>query len=76
MKCDHTKFCPYCGPDQERLLKCLQIAYAILAPIEHQWAGRHTAEGQGALAAMRDAIANATEQDAEVVQNEAQGETK
>lgn len=72
MSCDHTGFCPYCGPERDRLVKVIQIAYTILADVRHQWAGRHTAEGQGALVAMREAIAKATGRDPQDVQDEAQ----
>ena len=67
-----------CAPDARliaaapELLTVVQIAYTILADIRHQWEGRHTAEGQGALAAMRDAIAKATGRDPKDVQDEAQ----
>lgn len=52
------------------LLPAVQIAYTILADIRHQWNGRHTVEGQGALCAMRDAICAATGRDAEEVQDD------
>lgn len=52
------------------LLAATKIAYTILADIRHDWAGRHTAEGQGALCAMRDAIAKAECREAEEVQDE------
>ena len=41
----------------KRTIAALKMAYTILADMRHQWPGRHTAEGQGALSAMRDAIA-------------------
>lgn len=72
MICDHNRFCPYCGDEQHRLVKVIQIAYTILADVRHQWPGRHTEEGQGALVAMRDAIAKVTGRDAQTVQDEAQ----
>ena len=52
------------------LLTTTKIAYTILADIRHQWHGRHTAEGQSALSAMRDAIAHAEGRDPKDVQDE------
>src|ERR1044071_2002478 len=52
------------------LLTVAQIAYTILAAIRHQRPGRHTAQGQGALCALRDAIVKATGRDAQDVQDE------
>ena len=52
------------------LLTAAQIAYTILADIRHHWEGRHTIEGQGALIALRDSIAQATGRDPQDVQDE------
>ena len=52
------------------LLVAAQCAYTILADIRHQWAGRHTEEGQGTLVALREAIAQATGRDPQDVQDE------
>lgn len=52
------------------LLIAAQIAYTILADIRHHWEGRHTIEGQGALIALRDSIAQATGRDPQDVQDE------
>lgn len=51
------------------LIGC-QIAYTILADIRHNWAGRHTPEGQAALIALRDAISDATGANPQDVQDE------
>ena len=56
--------------DRRLLLIATRIAYTILGDVRHQWAGRHSPEGQGALIAMRDAIAYATGKEAMEVQDE------
>ncbi len=56
--------------ERDALLKTTQVAYTILADIRHDWRGRHTAEGQSALCAMRDAIAKVTGRDVQDVQDD------
>ena len=65
----HREYKAVCAEKAE-LLACTKIAYTILADIRHQWKGRHTAEGQAALCAMRDAIAKDNGRDPQDVQDE------
>ena len=46
------------------------MAYVILADVRHEWPGRETMEGQGALSAMRDALAKAEGREPWEVQDE------
>ncbi len=57
---------------EQKLLEATKAAYAFLAPISNQWAGRHTREGQYLLCMLRDAIAEVTGQDEMDVQDAAQ----
>jgi predicted heme/steroid binding protein len=51
------------------LLEALESAYAHLGNNSHQWEGRYTLAGQSLLSSMRDAIAKATNRDAQEVQD-------
>lgn len=53
----------------ERTISALKVAYRVLGDIRHQWPGRHTVEGQGALATMRDVIAEADGREPSEVQD-------
>lgn len=53
------------------LLEALTDAYSVLADVRNHWPGRTTGEGQRLLCRMRDAIAGATGQDAQSVQDAA-----
>ena len=56
--------------EKHALLVAAQVAYTILADVRHEWDGRNTEEGQGALIALRESIAKATGRDPQDVQDE------
>jgi len=47
----------------------IRQAYAVLAPIDQHWHGRHTEQGQRLLCELRDAIAEHCDMDPESVQD-------
>ena len=53
------------------LLEAAWVAYRLLADVGHEWAGRHTPDGQMILINLRDAIAKATGEDAQTIQDDA-----
>lgn len=52
------------------LLATVEAAYVLLGSIRTQWDGRHSAEGQGLLCDLRDAICKATGREAQDVQDD------
>jgi hypothetical protein len=52
------------------LLVACEMAYRLLADVEHKWPLRHTVQGQKTLCALRDVIAAATGRTAEQVQDD------
>lgn len=56
--------------ENDELVAATSCAYRLLADISHNWHGRETAAGQKLLCDLRDAIARATNQPAELVQDE------
>ena len=47
----------------------IEWAYSQMAPINMDWDGRHTPEGQALLASMRDFLASQAKVDAETLQD-------
>ena len=54
--------------DRDELISLMSRAYRILAPIENQWKGRGTLEGQTLLCDLRENIARLTGEDSMPVQ--------
>ena len=55
------------------LVEALREAYFVLAWTRNQWPGRSTAHGQALLCKLRDALVDATGEDAQAIQDSADG---
>jgi hypothetical protein len=59
-----------CWNSHDALLAATESAYVKLADPRHQWPGRHTAEGQGLLNQLLNAIVLATGRDRQEAQDD------